>query len=219
MKYFQSLPKIASIDYSGNLITLTNLMVRSEIIPGLLRNPLLFYSYDIQDGDTPEIIAHKYYGDSYRYWLVLFANLIIDPQWDWPMNPNLHQDYIVKKYTDDTANSLNTTANTVSPTQVFSYTQSTIQNYIKSITTVDSLSSQANTSTYVIDQTAYNNTVVGSNIGTFADGTQVSETVTLYTQSIYDYEVQQNEAKRNINLINSIYVPQIESQFKSLMSQ
>ena len=66
MKYFQSFPFVSTTDYNGNQIALTNLMLRSEIVPTLLNNPLLFYNYDIQDGDTPESIANKYYGDPYR---------------------------------------------------------------------------------------------------------------------------------------------------------
>jgi len=218
MKYFQTLPKIASIDYVGNQIILTNIMVRTEIIPALLNNPLLFYTYDIQDGDTPEIIANKYYGDSYRYWLVLFANQIIDPQWNWPLNQNLFNDYIVDKYTNDAANSFSISANTVTPYQVISYTQSTIQNYIKSITTTDSISSESNNTLYVIDETAYNNVNTGVTTNTFPDGSSVTVDIEAYSQSIYDYEVQENEAKRNINLINVSYVSQFEAQFQSLLS-
>ena len=218
MNYFQTLPKIATIDYVGNQIVLTNIMVRSEIIPSLLDNPMLFYPYDIQEGDTPESIANKYYGDSYRYWLVLFANQIIDPQWDWPMGPNLFEDYLLDKYTNDTANSLNIAANTVSSAQVTAYTQSTIQNYVKTITTIDSVSSTPNTTIYLIDQNAYINVIPTTTLASFPDGAQVEQTVSKYTQTIYDSEIQQNEDKRNINLINAIYVPQFESQFKSLMS-
>ena len=76
MLYFNSIPKILTPDVNGEGILLTNLMARSEIIPSLLNNPMMFYKYDIQEGDTPEIIADKYYGDSYRYWIVLFANQI-----------------------------------------------------------------------------------------------------------------------------------------------
>lgn len=218
MNYFQTLPKIATIDYVGNQIVLTNIMVRSEIIPSLLNNPMLFYPYDIQAGDTPESIANKYYGDSYRYWLVLFANQIIDPQWDWPMGPNLFEDYLLDKYTNDTANSLNIAANTVSSAQVTAYTQSTIQNYVKTITTIDSVSSTPNTTIYLIDQNAYINVIPTTTLASFTDGAQVEQTISKYTQTIYDSEIQQNEDKRNINLINAIYVPQFESQFKSLMS-
>jgi hypothetical protein len=217
MKYFETLPKIATIDYVGNKIVLTNLMIRSEIIPSLLNNTTLFYSYDIQDGDTPEMIANKYYGDPYRYWIVLFANNLIDPQWDWPMSQNLFGNYIIDKYTNATANSLSIPANTVTIKEVTAYTQSTIQNYIKSVSTFDSMSSESNTIIYLIDQAAYINVTPSTTVATFPDGTQGVKTITAYTQTIYDYEVEHNENNRNINLINSIYVPQFESQFKSLM--
>ena len=218
MKYFQSFPQIVTIDYVGNNIVLTNLMIRSEVIPGLLNNPLLFYPYYIQDGDTPEIIADKYYGDPYRYWIVLYGNQLLDPQWSWPMNQNLFQDYIIDKYTAATANSLHISANTVTPSQVMAYTQGTIQNYIKSVTTTDSYLQTPNTVIYIIDSAAYANVPVNP-VNITLDGALVSRTTSKYTQSIYDYELQQNEAKRNINLVNSIYVAQFEKQFKSLMSQ
>jgi hypothetical protein len=51
----------------GNSKIMTNIMVRVSIIPQILNNLAIYYQYDIQEGDTPEIIAHKYYGDSYRY--------------------------------------------------------------------------------------------------------------------------------------------------------
>ena len=218
MKYFRTLPKIASIDYSGNQIVMTNIMVRTNIIPSLLNSPLLFYTYDIQDGDTPETIAEKYYGDSYRYWIVLFANQIIDPQWNWPMNTNLLQDYIVNKYTNAAANALSIPSNTISNLQVLAYTQSTTKNYLQYVTTIDGLSSQSNTITYLIDSNAYNNVAVGTITNTLPSGTSITQTTTKGIQSIYNYEVQQNENNRNINLINSKYVSQFESQFKSLVS-
>lgn len=219
MKYFQVMPKIATIDYVGNKIVLTNLMVRTEIIPSLLNNPLLFYSYDIQDGDTPEIIADKYYGDSYRYWIVLFANQIIDPQWNWPMNQNLFNDYILDKYKSSTANSLNISANTVTSSQVLAYTQSNIQNYVETIITIDSSTNESTTSIYYIDPTAYALVQENTSTGAFSSGAQVTQTVSKYTETIYEYETRLNESNRNINLVNSSYVSQFESQFQSLLAQ
>ena len=213
------MPKIATIDYVGNKIVLTNLMVRTEIIPSLLNNPLLFYSYDIQDGDTPEIIADKYYGDSYRYWIVLFANQIIDPQWNWPMNQNLFNDYILDKYKSSTANSLNISANTVTSSQVLAYTQSNIQNYVETIITIDSSTNESTTSIYYIDPTAYALVQENTSTGAFSSGAQVTQTVSKYTETIYEYETRLNESNRNINLVNSSYVSQFESQFQSLLAQ
>jgi nucleoid-associated protein YgaU len=98
MQYFNTLPKIIKTDANRNSVIMTDLMARCSIIPEILNNPMVYYDYDVQDGDTPEIVAYKYYGDSYRYWIVLFANQITDPQWDWPLSSNDFDAYITNKY-------------------------------------------------------------------------------------------------------------------------
>jgi hypothetical protein len=208
MKYFQSLPQILTSDYAGSNVVVTNVLTHPLIPANLLQNPLIFYSYDIKDIDTPESIANKYYGDPYRYWLVLFPNQIIDPQWNWPMNSNLFTDYMEDKYGEMAA------ANNQS---VVAYTQSTIQSYIKKIQTTDDYSQNTTITLYTLDAAAYANTTTYTNktvnIGTYA----ATQSVTKYTQYIWDYEVQQNEAKRSIFLVNKQYVSSLESQFKALM--
>ena len=209
MFYFNSFPKVITTDYNGNGILLTNIIKRVNIIPALLNNPLLNYSYDLQEGDTPDIVANKYYGDSYRYWLPLFANNIINPQWQWPMSSSVFDNYIKNKYADAAA-----AANVSS---VLDYTQSTVYQYTKTIETIDGASLNVTKTTIVIDEPTYNSTNTGITTSTFPSGTTVSQTVTKNVVSIYDYELEQNEANRSINLINSIYTSQIESQFAALM--
>ena len=220
MNYFNTLPKIATIDYSGNAIVLTNLMIRAEIIPSLLNNPLLFYSYDIKDDDTPEIIASKYYGDPYRYWIVLFANQLIDPQWDWPMNSRMFGNYIFEKYKNQYAIDYDVPVNTVTPNQVISYTQSPgqVKNYVKTVTTTDNTSGETNTTNYYIDYIAYGLVEEGTLVRNFPTGQQVTQTTSKYIETYYDYEMLLNESHRTINLVNSSYVSSFESQFNSLMN-
>ena len=88
MFYFNTLPKIITPDQNGIPILMTNLLARAKLIDELKDNTMLFYSYLIKDGDTPEIIADKYYGDPYKYWIVLYSNNLLDPLWDWPMQYN-----------------------------------------------------------------------------------------------------------------------------------
>ena len=209
MFYFNSFPKIITTDYNNNGIVLTNIIKRVNIIPSLLKNPLLIYTYDLQEGDTPDIVANKYYGDSYRYWLPLFSNNIINPQWQWPMSSGVFDSYIQNKYADAAA-----AANVVS---VLEYTQSTVYQYTKTIETIDGTTLNVTKTTIVIDQPTYDSTVPGITTSTFPGGATVSQTVTTNVVSIYDYELEQNESNRSINLINSIYTSQIESQFASLM--
>ena len=206
MLYFNSFPKVITTDYNNNSIIMTNIMDRVYIINSLLSNPLLFYSYDIQDGDTPEIIADKYYGDPNRYWMVLLANQVIDPQWNWPLTSQQFILYLNDKYSDASGN-----------TSVLSYTQGTVYEYNKTITTTDNTTSNTTSVTIVVDFPTYTLTQTGSTTQTFSDGSSITETISKNILSIYDYEVQQNESKRNINLINKIYSYEFEKQLSSLL--
>lgn len=205
MLYFNSIPKILTPDVNGEGILLTNLMARSEIIPSLLNNPMMFYKYDIQEGDTPEIIADKYYGDSYRYWIVLFANQILDPQWDWPLTSTQFDAYVTSKYSA-----------AAGVQSVLAYTQSTIKEYRKTIKSIDSISLVETVDTFVIDANTYSQPITSSATYQLPNG-QVTQNTAKSSISIYDYELEKNEAKRTINLINKTYVSELEQQFKSLM--
>ena len=48
----------------------TNVRFRKE----LLSQVTLYDEYDIQEGETPDIIAAKYYGSSQYHWVVMLAN-------------------------------------------------------------------------------------------------------------------------------------------------
>ena len=216
MKYFQQLPIIKMPDYNGNFVNVTNIMERTEIVPSLLNNALLFYSYDIKGGDTPDIIAQKYYNDSYRYWITLYGSQILDPIGDWPMDPNLFNDFLVNKYKSATANSLNIAVANVTSSQVLTYTQNTVYQYVESVTTTDSTSLESNTTIYFIDQNAYANVTKGTQTAILPSGASVTVVTNAYPQNIFDYEVQVNEAKRSINLVNVNYAGVLEKQLSSL---
>jgi len=196
MQYFDSLPKVIKTK-DGISILMTDLMARCSIIPEILRDPMLYYEYTIQDGDTPEIVAYKYYGDSYRYWIVLFANQITDPQWDWPLSSNAFDAYIDNKY------------------QSFN-PYSTTHHYEKTITQYDTTTQTTTIKNIIIDEDTYNSLITGTNTYSLPTG-NVTITVTKAAVSYYDYELNLNESKRTINILNVNYVDQLEEQFKELM--
>jgi len=199
MQYFDTLPKIIQTDNVGVSRVFTNILARASIIPDVLKNPLVYYSYDIQEGDTPETIAYKYYGDSYRYWIVLFANELLDPQWSWPMDSNVFDNYMAEKYPSG-----NTTT--------------TVYSYEKKLTQTDNSTNTVTINTIDIDEAEYNTLLTNTRTYTIGNSTVTVQT-TKRIVSVYDYEYELNESKRKINILNSIYVDQLESQFKSLMSQ
>ena len=208
MKYFDSLPFLANRDSDNNIYVTRNILVRTKMISQLAKNPLLFYQYALQDGDTPEIVANKYYGTSYRYWIVLQGNPnILDPQFDWPYSNQQFILYLKDKYAEAAGGA----------DQVLSYINGTVHHYEKIITTVDNNTQTTAIKNVEIDEDTYNSLTQFSQTQSFADGSSVKYTVSKTAISIYDYENNLNESKRNINLINSAYASQVEEQYQSLV--
>jgi hypothetical protein len=54
--------------------------------------------YSVKDGERPEHIAERVYGDPGYHWLILLTNNIIDPYHGWYMSGSALEDYIQKKY-------------------------------------------------------------------------------------------------------------------------
>ena len=70
----------------------------------------------------------------------------------------------------------------------------------------------------IIDQNTYNTTVEKTLKGTFGYGDNITHTTSKKAVSIYDYENDLNESKRDIKLINSRFVSDLEAQFEVLMN-
>lgn len=210
MLYFNTLPKILTPDENGKYIALTNILTRAKLLEELQDNPMLFYKYSIQDGDTPEIVADKYYGDSYRYWIILYSNQLMDPLWQWPLEYNQFLLYLDSKYAEQ-ANTANVTP--------YIYTQQTVQQYQKVITTLDNLSSIETTTTVSISPTEYANVVIGTQTYSLPSGGTCTVTTNKNIQYVFDYEYELNESKREIKLMDSFYVNQMEEQLYSVMNK
>jgi len=61
-----------------------NVRFRKEV----LDNIAVFDEYDIMDGDTPEIVAERVYGDPEYHWILMLANQRYDYLSDWPLTDN-----------------------------------------------------------------------------------------------------------------------------------
>lgn len=60
----------------------------------------LFDEYDIRDGETPEIIAAKYYGNPEYHWIVMLCNQRYDYINDFPKRTHTLEEYIAATYED-----------------------------------------------------------------------------------------------------------------------
>ncbi|CAB5221614.1 Baseplate wedge protein gp53, bacteriophage T4 [uncultured Caudovirales phage] len=71
-----------------------NIRVRKEI----LANITLYDEYDIEDGETPELIAEKIYGDAKYHWVIMLVNDTNDYVTDFPLEENRLLKVIQDKY-------------------------------------------------------------------------------------------------------------------------
>tara|TARA_B100001175_G_scaffold313203_1_gene320414 strand:- start:1649 stop:2191 length:543 start_codon:yes stop_codon:yes gene_type:complete len=58
----------------------------------------LYDTYDVKNGETPEMIAHKYYDDAEYHWVVLLVNNITDRFHQWPMNTRQFLAHLAERY-------------------------------------------------------------------------------------------------------------------------
>ena len=102
--YFPNFP-IIPYDSVGNgdFKLVTNLLKRVGVRSKVKTNVMIFDTYDVKEGETPEIIADKLYDDSELHWVVLLMNNVTDRYHQWPMNNNQFLSYMEDKYTNQDA--------------------------------------------------------------------------------------------------------------------
>ena len=84
----------------GSFKLVTHLLKRVTIRAKVKVNTLFFDTYDVREGETPEMIADKLYDDPELHWIVLMVNDITDRYHQWPKNQNQFLTYINDKYTN-----------------------------------------------------------------------------------------------------------------------
>lgn len=97
--YFAQFPVINySLDGGVTSFPMTDIFRRIRAVDKHMITSLAYEEYDIDDSDTPEILAAKIYNDPLLHWVILLTNEVIDPRWDWPMTSHVLREYIINKY-------------------------------------------------------------------------------------------------------------------------
>ena len=107
--YFSSFPSIYYEFDIGGTIELRpiadithNVRFRKEV----LNNVTLYNTYDIKDGETPDILADRVYGSSQYHWAIMLFNERFDFNGDWPMAQDMLDEYINEEYSEEIPNGL-----------------------------------------------------------------------------------------------------------------
>ena len=98
--YFDSFPIIPYGSTDGTVKNVTNLLRRVAIRTKVKSNAALYDTYNVKNGETPEIIADKLYEDPELHWVVLLINNVTDRYHDWPMSEQQFSTYVNEKYSN-----------------------------------------------------------------------------------------------------------------------
>ena len=82
----------------GTFKDVKNLLRRVALRTKVKTNTLLYDTYDVKEGETPESIAFNLYDDTELHWVIMLVNDITDRFHDWPMQENQFNAFVNDKY-------------------------------------------------------------------------------------------------------------------------
>ena len=200
-KYFRTIPTIryGAFDDSMQSKVVTNIFTSVRARLEAKSDRAIFYTYDVMEGQTPEIVAWKYYGSTDFTWVVLLFNDIVDPKFDWMLSDKELKSYIANKY-GSVSSAMNTphhreTCELLAPDSSFGYTQGDV--------VLESGIEVPEDFTY--------------SYGTGAAPYDFNVEQARKEVMQYDYEIAENDKRRTIKLLRRDYLPQFEEEFEALV--
>ena len=190
--YFRHFPFLQyDISGSGDLQVAQNPFLRFRLVESLKQKRWTFYDHVIGDGQRAEDIAVGYYGDETLDWVILITNNIVDPKYDWPLDSERFENYIIDKY-----GSVQIAMSEVSTTNIHHY---------EWITRVQSRTFDGviiPEEVLIVDEDTYDNLLI-------------SERRVVRN---WEYEFNLNESKRRIKVLKSNYLSQYLNEARALIS-
>ena len=220
--YFTNFPKIYydfDINNDGNrqLFIMTDITKNVRFRKEILSNITLYDYYDIVDGETPEIIAEKFYGNAQYHWIVMLANDRYDYINDFPLSTHTLEEHIKNKYCQVAATDL-----IVGNNYKISDLQDTDWNTVAGTTGVTYLNGSTFTCVNVGDGLGYATDLSYTQI--YEPHHYVDATGFVVDQwqpgaapvSNYEYEDAINESKRKIKIISKNLINTVLKNFENL---
>ena len=99
--YFDKFPVLEYLDRFGPVARrklVTDILSRVRISTEGKDDTTFFVNYDLKDGDRPDTISDRLYGNSEYFWVVLLANDALNPYYDFSLSSVSLENYAKKKY-------------------------------------------------------------------------------------------------------------------------
>ena len=175
---------------SYDYVRVKNLFRRAKIRDDFFQNVVVFTKYKIIGNERPEQVAEKVHRSSTYDWVVLIANNILNIRTEWPLNDYEFENFIFRKYTSEQLYE-------VHHWETLTYYDSRGKLILPSGRQVDSNFSM----TY------------------FDEVLNQTQTITpIKSVTNYEYEIQKNDAKRNIYVLRNNYLQTAIDDMREVMS-
>ena len=99
MSYFSRFPLfVYDVKNNNNYKLLPEILRRVKLRATIKSGGMIFDKYDVKEGEKPEDVAYKWFGDAELHWVVLMTNNITDRYYEWPMNQVQFAEFLTDKY-------------------------------------------------------------------------------------------------------------------------
>lgn len=208
--FFNYFPKTPYLIEDGvELSLVTNIITRIKFIDKVKEIISSYFTYDIAEGETPESLAHKFYGTAQRHWIILLLNDVIDPQhmYGWYLSSLMLNKFVDAKYAAFGG---------------YAYAKSNVKKYLVKQEKTVNFTRNPITTTEIMetDYTTWSSlpTSTSQTLTISATISPLTATIkkTKYTQTHYEFEFEENEKRRSIKILKKEYVNQVESEMKDM---
>jgi hypothetical protein len=221
--YFKDFPTFFyeyTINGEKSLTTVKDITRNIRFRRDILSNITVFDEYDIQEGETPEIIAEKLYGNPEYHWIIMLANDRYDYISDFPLSQAELEQFVYQKYgnyTDDMDSDVREAENALAKFSIHHF--------------------ETSDGTVVFDESQFpeisfeNRFFLEDGSGNITDESdrqlvtensiedppQIIDSFVKYPVTNIDYEIRINEQKRRIKIIPQYLLNKILQDFKDIL--
>jgi hypothetical protein len=93
---FQRIPY--DIGKSKEYAIVTNVLNRFKFIEALKKEKVIYFTHTIKEHERADHIADLYYQDPKLDWVIFVVNEIMDPQWEYPLEYDSFNNFLISKY-------------------------------------------------------------------------------------------------------------------------
>lgn len=103
-KYFTNVPdfdyvsRLPDSKYISDYVQTKNLFRRVKMSEEIFADLTFFKKIIVRDGERPDVVAYRAYGNANLDWLVMLSNNIINYETEWPMDSVSFNNYLLNKY-------------------------------------------------------------------------------------------------------------------------